>query len=116
MKLTIEVDLTFFRVLLGMIEIWKACHPSFNCLRYVLDKFLRVESELCATARVGVFWVLHLVELVSVVVVAIHRHDQGLDAMLLLQYLLHVLAEVALAGGATASHSDERYTVAARYQ
>lgn len=107
--LAVELDLVLLGVLLGVVEVGEAALAGGLGVLEVFHKSLCVKSELGSSPRVSVFWVLHLVQLMPVVVVAVHGHNQCLDVEVLFENPLDLLAEEALARGAGPRHPNERH-------
>lgn len=105
--LAVEVDLVLLWVLLGVVEVREATRAILETSRDVLHKFGRVECEFGSSSGICVNRIFHLVQLVTVIVVAVHGQHERLNLVLFFQDALDFLAEVALTGGTGAGNSNE---------
>ena len=99
-----------------MIKTGERRYPEFLCKFYFFYESICVECEFGTAARVGVLRIIHFVQVTTIVMVAIHADDEGVDIMLLFQKLLQIVTKETFTSSGNTSDSDERYCVAGHIQ
>ena len=87
----------FLWILFSMIKVGEASKTVNLSLFDFFYKSIWVKSKLSSTSSMSIFWVIHLVKLMAIKMITIHRHYQSIDIILILKLLFDLLAEEAFA-------------------
>ena len=107
MFLLVEFNHLFFRIFFSVVEGWELeCVTSVGFFN-IFDEPIGVEGECCASTGVGLFRVIKLVQLLSIIVIAIHRHDYGVDIVSLFKKFPDIFCKVGLSTPRSTSYTYE---------
>merc|ERR1711988_1520792 len=115
MHFAVKLDLVFLRILLSMVKIREASVSIIFCLKNIIDKSFCIEGKFSSSSRVSMCWIIHLVKLMTVVVISIHRPNQSLNVVLLFKSFFDFLTEVAFTGCSCSSNPDEWNNIIRRF-
>lgn len=101
------MDLTGLWVFFGVVEVGETAMSALKSGDDVSHELLWVKGEFCSPSCVSMDRIFHLVQLVPVEVVPVHRQYKCFNGVPFRQNPLNLLAEVALARGTSPSHPNE---------